>query len=134
MSGVEKTVEAVRKRFPEISHSISYQSRLGRTEWLKPDTVEEVIRLGREGIKRLIVVPVSFVSDHIETLHELDIRLRETAREADRHVPAGSGLKRLARVHRGAQGYRAFAAIGRRSFYTTWEIMSFPRGKQCVSP
>ena len=79
---VEKTVEAVRKRFPEISHSISYQSRLGRTEWLKPDTVEEVIRLGREGIKRLIVVPVSFVSDHIETLHELDIRLRETAREA----------------------------------------------------
>jgi ferrochelatase len=78
----EKTVAAVRERFPEISHSISYQSRLGRTEWLKPDTVEEVARLGREGIKRLVVVPVSFVSDHIETLHELDIRLRETAREA----------------------------------------------------
>ncbi|MDH3237183.1 MAG: ferrochelatase, partial [Deltaproteobacteria bacterium] len=79
---VEKTVAAVRERFPAISHSISYQSRLGRTEWLKPDTVEEVARLAREGVKRLVVVPVSFVSDHIETLHELDIRLRETAREA----------------------------------------------------
>jgi ferrochelatase len=79
---VEKTVAAVRERFPAISHSISYQSRLGRTEWLKPGTVEEVVRLGREGVKRLVVVPVSFVSDHIETLHELDIRLKETAREA----------------------------------------------------
>lgn len=78
----EKTVAAVMERFPGISHSISYQSRMGRTEWLKPDTVEEVIRLGREGVQTLVVVPVSFVSDHIETLHELDIRLKETAREA----------------------------------------------------
>ncbi|HJX15460.1 MAG TPA: ferrochelatase [Candidatus Deferrimicrobiaceae bacterium] len=78
----EKTVAAVMERFSGIPHSISYQSRLGRTKWLKPDTVDEVIRLGREGVQRLLVVPVSFVSDHIETLHELDIRLRETAREA----------------------------------------------------
>jgi len=78
----EKTVAAVMERFSGTPHSISYQSRMGRTEWLKPDTVEEVIRLGREGAQRLVVVPVSFVSDHIETLHELDIRLRETAREA----------------------------------------------------
>ncbi len=88
----EKTVTAVMERFPGIPHSISYQSRMGRTEWLKPDTVDEVIRLGREGVQELVVVPVSFVSDHIETLHELDIRLRETAREAGisafRRVPA----------------------------------------------
>ncbi len=79
---VEKTVAAVMKQFPGTPHSISYQSRMGRTEWLKPDTVAEVIRLGREGVQVLVVVPVSFVSDHIETLHELDIRLKETAREA----------------------------------------------------
>jgi ferrochelatase len=78
----EKTVAAVMERFSGTPHSISYQSRMGRVEWLKPDTIEEVIRLGREGVQRLVVVPVSFVSDHIETLHELDIRLRETAREA----------------------------------------------------
>lgn len=79
---VEKTVAAVMRQFPGIPHSISYQSRMGRTEWLEPDTVGEVVRLGREGVRRLVVVPVSFVSDHIETLHELDIRLKETAREA----------------------------------------------------
>jgi ferrochelatase len=70
------------EQFPGVSRSISYQSRAGRAEWLKPDTVEEVIRLGQNGVRRLVVVPVSFVSDHIETLHELDIRLKETAREA----------------------------------------------------
>lgn len=82
----EKTVAAVMALFPGIPHSISYQSRMGRTEWLEPDTVGEVVRLGREGVRRLVVVPVSFVSDHIETLHELDIRLKETARKAG--IPA----------------------------------------------
>ncbi|HEU5361439.1 MAG TPA: ferrochelatase [Candidatus Deferrimicrobiaceae bacterium] len=79
---VERTVAAVMDAFPGYPHSISYQSRVGRVEWLKPDTVEEVVRLGRQGVERLVVVPVSFVSDHIETLHELDIRLRSTAGEA----------------------------------------------------
>jgi ferrochelatase len=86
----EKTVAAVMERFSGTPHSISYQSRMGRTEWLKPETVEEVIRLGREGVHKLVVVPVSFVSDHIETLHELDIRLRETAR--------GAGISEFLRV------------------------------------
>jgi ferrochelatase len=44
--------------------------------------VAEVERLGREGLKKLVVVPVSFVSDHVETLHELDIRLKATAEQA----------------------------------------------------
>ena len=42
-------------------------------------------RLGREGVKSLIVVPVSFVSEHIETLYELDIQLREVATQAGIH-------------------------------------------------
>lgn len=79
---VARTVAAAMKRFPDIPHSVSYQSRAGRARWLGPDTVEEVRRLGRKGIKTLVVVPVSFVSDHIETLHELDIRLKATALEA----------------------------------------------------
>jgi ferrochelatase len=79
---VERTVSSVMERFVGVPHSISYQSRLGRVEWLKPDTVEEVMRLGGAGIQRLVVIPVSFVSEHIETLHELDIRLRKTAGEA----------------------------------------------------
>lgn len=79
---VERTVAAVMERFPGVPHSLSFQSRMGRVEWLGPDTSDEVARLGREGVRRLVVVPVSFVSDHVETLHELDIRLKETAREA----------------------------------------------------
>jgi ferrochelatase len=78
----ERTVAAVMRSFPGLPHGLSYQSRAGRAEWLSPDTVDEVTRLGREGIKTLVVVPVSFVSDHIETLHELDIRLSAHAREA----------------------------------------------------
>lgn len=79
---VERTVAAVMRRWPAIPHSISFQSRLGRTEWLRPHTEDEVKRLGRDGVRTLVVIPVSFVSEHIETLHELDIRLKETAREA----------------------------------------------------
>jgi ferrochelatase len=55
---------------------------VGPTAWLPPDTVSEVTRLAREGVKTLVVVPVSFVSEHIETLHELDVRLAAHARRA----------------------------------------------------
>jgi ferrochelatase len=78
----ERTVAAVMRAFPDPPHGISYQSRAGRSEWLSPDTVDEVTRLAGQGVRTLVVVPVSFVSDHIETLHELDIRLAGHAREA----------------------------------------------------
>lgn len=77
-----RTAAAVMRSFPGYPHSISFQSKVGRVEWLTPDTVEEVRRLGREGVTSLAVIPASFVSDHIETLHELDIRLRATAEAA----------------------------------------------------
>jgi ferrochelatase len=78
----ERTVAAVMRSFPGLPHGISYQSKVGRTAWLPPDTVSEVTRLAREGVKTLVVVPVSFVSEHIETLHELDVRLAAHARQA----------------------------------------------------
>jgi len=87
---VKRTVAAAMRNFPGVPHSISYQSRTGRAQWLAPDTFAEVPRLAREGIRTLVVVPVSFVSDHIETLHELDIRLKRTAEEA--------GIKTFLRV------------------------------------
>jgi ferrochelatase len=79
---IVRTVAAVMREFPGVPHSISYQSRAGRAQWLSPDTFDEVRRLGREGIRTLAVIPVSFVSDHIETLHELDIRLKAAAEQA----------------------------------------------------
>jgi ferrochelatase len=78
----EHTVAAVMRSFPGLPHGVSYQSKVGRTAWLPPDTIDEVTRLAREGVKTLVVVPVSFVSEHIETLHELDVRLAAHARQA----------------------------------------------------
>lgn len=58
---------------------VSYQSAVGPLQWLKPSTDETIKALARRGIKKLIVVPVSFVGDHIETLCEIDMEYREMA-------------------------------------------------------
>lgn len=62
--------------------TLAYQSRVGPVEWLKPYTDEALVRLGEAGVKELVVVPISFVSEHIETLEEIDIEYREIATEA----------------------------------------------------
>ncbi|MTJ15422.1 ferrochelatase [Dolichospermum sp. UHCC 0299] len=73
-------------------HTLAYQSRVGPVEWLKPYTEDALNELGVKGVKDLIVVPISFVSEHIETLQEIDIEYREIAEEAGIHnfgrVPA----------------------------------------------
>jgi len=61
--------------------SLAFQSRNGKLPWLKPYLEDELKRLAREGIRRVVVVPISFVSDHIETLFELDKLYAEVARE-----------------------------------------------------
>lgn len=61
---------------------LAYQSRTGPVKWLGPGTEEVIRELGGEGVKDLLVVPLSFVSDHIETLYEVDLLFAETAREA----------------------------------------------------
>ncbi len=73
----------------EGSSSHAYQSRVGPIAWLGPDTGDELRRLAAEGIEDLLVVPISFVSDHLETLYDLDYELAEEAKAA--------GIKRYAR-------------------------------------
>jgi len=72
--------------------TLAYQSRVGPVEWLKPYTDDALHDLGEAGVKDLVVVPISFVSEHIETLEEIDIEYREIATEAGitnfRRVPA----------------------------------------------
>ncbi|MGQ4649433.1 ferrochelatase [Lyngbya aestuarii] len=60
-------------------HTLAYQSRVGPVEWLKPYTEDAIMELGSQGVKELLVVPISFVSEHIETLQEIDIEYRELA-------------------------------------------------------
>jgi ferrochelatase len=70
-SDVARTIKAVTRG---LKHpwSLCFQSRNGRLPWLQPYLEDELKRLGRAGVRRVVVVPVSFVSDHIETLYELD--------------------------------------------------------------
>jgi ferrochelatase len=63
-------------------YTLAYQSRVGPVEWLKPYTDDALQELAEQGVKDLVVVPISFVSEHIETLEEIDIEYRELAEEA----------------------------------------------------
>ncbi len=58
---------------------ISYQSAVGPLEWLKPSTESIIQALARRGKKKLLIVPISFVTDHVETLYEIDIKQRALA-------------------------------------------------------
>ena len=65
---------------------------MGPVEWLKPYTDDSIRALGAEGKKAMLAVPISFVSEHIETLEEIDMEYREVAEESGikgwRRVPA----------------------------------------------
>lgn len=76
------TVNRVMQRFYGISHHISYQSKVGKIKWLEPSTIDKVKELGSSGIKNLLAIPISFVSDHLETLEELNIFIREIAQRS----------------------------------------------------
>ena len=80
---IKATMEAVMAdRGFDRPYHLSYQSRVGPVKWLEPYTQDKLAELGRNGTRALLVVPVAFVTDHIETLHELDIELREVAEHA----------------------------------------------------
>lgn len=61
---------------------IAYQSRTGPVRWIGPGTGETIKELAEEGITDILVIPLSFVSDHIETLYEVDMLFADAARDA----------------------------------------------------
>jgi ferrochelatase len=73
-------------------YTLAYQSRVGPVEWLRPYTEDAIADLAAQSVEQLLVVPISFVSEHIETLQEIDIEYREVAEEVGIHhfhrVPA----------------------------------------------
>ncbi|HZU88997.1 MAG TPA: ferrochelatase, partial [Stellaceae bacterium] len=76
---------------PELDWRLCFQSRVGPLAWLEPATDEEIRRAGRDRVP-LVVAPISFVSEHSETLVELDRDYRRLAEESGvpsyRRVPA----------------------------------------------
>ncbi|NRB10861.1 MAG: ferrochelatase [Rickettsiaceae bacterium] len=81
---VEYTVNSIIKylAIENLDYKITYQSRVGPVQWLEPNTEDEIVIAGKEQ-KNLVIVPIAFVSEHVETLVELDIEYKQIA---DKHA------------------------------------------------
>ncbi len=80
---IKSTIEAVMElRNNDREYHLCFQSKVGPAKWLEPATDKMIEELASKGKKYLLIIPISFVSDHIETLYELDIEYRHTAEKA----------------------------------------------------
>jgi len=78
---VEALAEAIAAQLPELADwRVCFQSRVGRLQWLAPSTDDEIRRAGAEG-KGVLIAPIAFVSEHVETLVELDHEYAHLAKE-----------------------------------------------------
>lgn len=112
---VEQTVAAVTDALGrnDLDCVVCYQSKVGRLEWIGPSTEDEIVRAGRDSVA-LVVCPIAFVSEHSETLVELDIEYRALAEESGvpvyKRVPAlgtsSAFIGSLATLVRGVFGKR----------------------------
>jgi ferrochelatase len=75
---LQQSIRAV-EHLTGIAGRLCYQSRSGPVEWLGPALPEVITELAAQGCANLVVVPISFVSDHVETLYEIDIQYRQLA-------------------------------------------------------
>ncbi len=76
-----RTVAGIVQRLGQRPYRLAFQSRLGPVKWLGPSLAQTLKGLSSNGSPPVVIVPVSFVSDHIETLYELDIQHRQIADE-----------------------------------------------------
>ena len=80
---IEASVRAILERLGWAGAStLAYQSKLGPIEWLGPSTSAVLAQLGRQRERQVLVVPIAFVTDHVETLQEIDQLFAGQAREA----------------------------------------------------
>lgn len=75
---IKQTIAAV-EEISGVRGRLCFQSRSGPVEWLAPSTPDTLAEIASQGCRRVLAVPLSFVSDHVETLYELDIEYRELA-------------------------------------------------------
>lgn len=86
-----QTIEAVEER-TGVKGKLCYQSRSGPVEWLEPSTPDMLKELAAGGCRNILMVPISFVSDHIETLYEIDMLYRDMAKDLGMHLESTPGL------------------------------------------
>lgn len=79
---IKETMEAIMEmRGHKEPYWLGYQSKVGPQKWTQPNTVDLVERHLEYGIKNFLMIPIAFVTDHIETLYELGIELKEDLEE-----------------------------------------------------
>jgi len=83
---LKEQIDYIIEKTQPASHKLSYQSRTGPVKWIGPYTDDALMTLTKREKVDIIVVPISFVSDHIETLIELDEQYIKAVREADRNI------------------------------------------------
>ncbi len=76
---IRSTFEDLRRQLAWPDVTLCYQSRVGPLKWLQPYTEDVIREKGRDGVRQMLVYPIAFVSDHTETLYELDILYRRLA-------------------------------------------------------
>ena len=80
---IQASAQAIQERAGGRSPwTLAYQSKLGPVEWLGPQTLDVLGELGRKGEKQVLAVPIAFVTDHVETLYEIDQLFGEAAKRA----------------------------------------------------
>lgn len=118
---IEETVRLLLKQGAWANPStLCYQSRLGPQKWLEPSLVQTVERLAGEGVRQMLVVPISFVTEHIETLYEIGLEARAIA--------MGRGVENFAVMHALDSSPRFIAALADLVLQAVHPEASIPAG------
>ncbi len=88
---LKRTIEAVEEEIGRQG-KLCFQSRSGPVEWLEPSTPDMLEQLANEGCKNILMVPIAFVSDHIETLYEIDMLYKDQATALGMRLESTKGL------------------------------------------
>ncbi|MEA2116169.1 MAG: ferrochelatase [Thermodesulfobacteriota bacterium] len=88
---LKQTIAAVEQQTGKKG-KLCYQSRSGPVEWLEPSTPDMLKQLAGQGCTNILMVPISFVSDHIETLYEIDMLYKEQAKDVGMRLKSTRGL------------------------------------------
>ncbi|MEN8200504.1 MAG: ferrochelatase [Thermodesulfobacteriota bacterium] len=88
---IQATIKELEKE-TTLQGRLCFQSRSGPVEWLSPSTPEMLDTLAREGCKNIVMVPISFVSDHVETLYEIEMLYCDQARDLGMRLEASASL------------------------------------------
>jgi ferrochelatase len=81
LESLKPCVEKIMNEFPDYQYKLAFQSNVGPVEWLRPYTTDAIKELKNGTESKLVFIPIGFVSDHIETLQEIDILYKSQAEE-----------------------------------------------------